>query len=185
AAIAREPVRERAPRRAQRPLFGWLAIPALAAAVVLAVVGLALWKENVGLKNAYQALRRQSADDQGAVDHARELLAMFTAPDAMRVTLVATKTQPQPQGKAMYLPRQGALLFMAGNLPPLPTKKTYELWLLPISGSPMPAGTFRPDAHGNAMVMDPPLPKGTEAKAFAVTIEPEGGSSTPTMPMVM
>ena len=39
AAIAREPVRERAPRRAQRPLFGWLAIPALAAAVVLAVVG--------------------------------------------------------------------------------------------------------------------------------------------------
>jgi hypothetical protein len=35
------------------------------------------------------------------------------------------------------------------------------------------------------MVMNPPLPIGLEAKAFAVTIEPEQGSATPTMPILM
>jgi hypothetical protein len=44
---------------------------------------------------------------------------------------------------------------------------------------------FKPDARGTAMVMNPPLPAGVEAKAFAITIEPEQGSSTPTMPIVM
>jgi anti-sigma-K factor RskA len=35
------------------------------------------------------------------------------------------------------------------------------------------------------VVINPPLPAGVEAKAFAITIEPEQGSTTPTMPIVM
>lgn len=35
------------------------------------------------------------------------------------------------------------------------------------------------------VVVNPPLPAGVEAKAFAITIEPEQGSTTPTMPIVM
>jgi anti-sigma-K factor RskA len=31
----------------------------------------------------------------------------------------------------------------------------------------------------------PPLPKGIEAKMFGVTVEDEGGSQTPTMPIIM
>jgi anti-sigma-K factor RskA len=185
AAIAREPGRVQAKREGRRSIWNWIAVPAFVAAIVLAVVAVVFWRQNTYLREAYQALLQQSAQDQAAVHHARELLAMFTAPEAVRVTLVATKTAPQPQGKAMYLPREGALLFMASNLAPPPERKIYELWLLPKGGSPMPAGTFRPDARGNALIMDPPLPKGTEAKAFAVTIEPEGGSSVPTMPILM
>ncbi|MBZ5680845.1 MAG: anti-sigma factor [Acidobacteriia bacterium] len=44
---------------------------------------------------------------------------------------------------------------------------------------------FKPDARGSATVINPPLPAGTEAKAFAITVENEAGSSTPTMPIVM
>jgi len=44
---------------------------------------------------------------------------------------------------------------------------------------------FKPDAHGSATVINPPLPAGVEAKAFAMTIEPKQGSSTPTMQIVM
>ena len=64
-------------------------------------------------------------------------------------------------------------------------QKAYELWLIPKSGAPIPAGVFKPDAQGSATVVNPPLPAGTEAKAFAITVEPEAGSSTPTMPIVM
>ena len=64
-------------------------------------------------------------------------------------------------------------------------KKAYELWLIPMQGAPVPAGVFKPDVHGSAMVVNPPLPPGIEAKTFAITIEPEGGSQNPTMPIVM
>jgi len=59
------------------------------------------------------------------------------------------------------------------------------LWLIPTSGAPVPAGIFKPDAHGNASVVNPPLPAGAEAKAFAITVENEAGSAAPTMPIVM
>ncbi len=181
-AIAQEP--RSAPQRGRAPKTRWFAVPALAA-MVLAIVCFALWGANVRLGRRYEALQRERVQNLRDVERARELLAMFNAPDAVHATLVAGKEKPQAQGKAMYLPRQGALLFMASNLAPLPPRKTYELWLVPMQGSPIAAGTFHPDEKGSAMVLDPPLPKGMEAKMFAVTVEAEGGSQTPTLPMVM
>ena len=177
-AIAREPRSQ--PARSPR----WFAVPAFAA-MALAIACFALWGVNVRLARRYEALQRERVQETRDVEHARELLAMFSAPDAVHATLVAAREKPQPQGKAMYLPRQGALLFMASNLAPLPANKTYQLWVLPMTGPPVPAGTFVPDARGSAMVMDPPLPRGIPARMFAVTVEAAGGSRTPTMPMVM
>jgi len=54
-----------------------------------------------------------------------------------------------------------------------------------MQGAPIPAGVFKPDTRGGAVVINPPLPSGVEAKAFAITIESEQGSTTPTMPIVM
>jgi anti-sigma-K factor RskA len=98
---------------------------------------------------------------------------------------VAAQTLPQPQGKAIYVRNRSSLIFLAGNMPPLPPQKAYELWLIPTKGAPIPAGVFKPDARGSATVIEPPLPAGVEAKTFAITVEPEQGSSTPTMPIVM
>lgn len=173
-----------APQRGRAPAARWFAIPAFAA-MVLAIVSFVLWGSNVRLSRRYEALQRERVQSLRDVERAHELLAMFNAPDAVHATLVAAKERPQAQGKAMYLPRQGALLFMASNLAPLPPQKTYQLWLMPMQGAPVPAGIFRPDDKGSAMVMDPPLPKGMAAKMFAVTVEAEGGSQSPTLPMVL
>ena len=114
------------------------------------------------------------------------MLALLSAPDAIRVTLVATNAKPQPQGKAIYRPQTGSLVFLASNFAPLPPEKAYELWLLPTSGAaPIPVGVFKPDSRGSASVLMPSLPKDLQAKAFAITIEPETGSSTPTMPIIL
>jgi anti-sigma-K factor RskA len=181
-AIAREP--RSAAASVGSPARRWFAIPAFAA-LLLAIACFFLWGSNARLSRRYEALKRERVQEMRDVERAHELLAMFNAPDAVHATLVAAKEKPQPQGKAMYLPRQGALLFMASNLAPLPAQKTYQLWLVPMQGAPIPAGTFRPDLKGSAMVMDPPIPKGMTAKMFAVTVEAAGGSQTPTMPMVM
>ncbi len=47
------------------------------------------------------------------------------------------------------------------------------------------AGLFKPDDHGNAVVMDHHMPEGVEGKAFAIIIENQQGSDTPTSPIVL
>jgi anti-sigma-K factor RskA len=79
----------------------------------------------------------------------------------------------------------GSLLFQANNLKLIAVDKTYELWVIPVSGDPIPAGLFRPDATGSASVLLPVIPSGVEAKAFGVTIEKAAGSATPTAPIVL
>jgi anti-sigma-K factor RskA len=103
----------------------------------------------------------------------------------MRVTLVAAKAPPQPQGRAIYDQGRSSLIFLASNMPSLPDKKAYELWLIPVQGPPIPAGVFKPDAHGSATVVNPPVPKDVQAKAFAITVENEEGATAPTPPILM
>jgi anti-sigma-K factor RskA len=179
-AIAQEP-RARVTART-RPW--WALVPSFAAAA-MALLAAYFWMQNSRLAGELADLREHSQQQRFELQRAREIVATLTATDAMTVTLVAAKTPAQPQGKVMYVKDRGGLIFLASNLPQVPSRKAYELWLIPMKGAPMPAGMFKPDARGSAMVLNPPLTAGVEAKAFAITVEPEAGSSTPTMPIVM
>jgi anti-sigma-K factor RskA len=116
---------------------------------------------------------------------ARVLLDVLTAPTAQKVLLTTGKTPPAPSARAVYLASRGALVLQANNMQPLPENKTYELWVIPASGAPIPAGLFRPDSSGNASVVLPPIPQGIPAKAFGITVENAGGSKTPTAPILL
>lgn len=162
----------------------WTLAPWFAAAALALVAGF-LWRQNIGLKQDLVQITGEQAHQQAQLEQAREIVSILTAPDAQVVTVVETNKPPQPQGRAIYMRSRGSLIFMANKVPAPPPQKAYELWLIPMQGSPIPAGVFRPDARGSATIINPPLPVGVEAKAFAITIEPEQGSSTPTMPIVM
>ncbi len=182
-AVAREP---RVPRLVQtQPRRSWWGVLGWAATAAVVIFALSLWRENSTLKATLASASSQSARSARELEELRRIAAPIIAPEAQHVTLVAAKTPPQPQGKAFYLRNRSSLVFLANNMPPLPPQKAYELWLIPTSGSPIPAGVFKPDAHGSASVVNPPLPAGVEAKAFAITIENEAGATTPTMPIVM
>jgi len=190
AAIKKEPRRQRMVLYHARP---WWAIAPVVASLVLAAFAFLMWRENSNLKQENadaqkkaESLSSELAQQRLDSEHARETLALLTSPDVQKVTLSTGKSVPQPSGKAMYLRNKGRLVFMASNLPQLPQSKTYELWLIPAGGAaPMPAGTFMPDEKGGAMMMDHTMPPGTEAKAFAVTVENAPGSEKPTMPIVL
>jgi Anti-sigma-K factor rskA len=164
------------------PWVGW------AVAAGLAVVTGNLYHERGDLRSVAATLASRLDHVTADASAAREVLDAMTDSSAMRVTLMPTGTAaPPPTGRATYIASKGALIFLASNLEPLQPTKTYELWLIPAGDgqNPIPAGTFRPDEHGNASVIMPPMPKGVEAKAFGVTVEDEGGSATPTMPIVL
>ena len=182
-AIAQEPRAQKSPAAARRSV-GWTVLPWLAAAAFLLLAGF-FWQQSDRLSQRVAELQGESSQQQAQLERAREVVSTLTSTDAMRVTLVAAQAPPQPQGKAIYVKDRSSLVFLASNMPPLPPQKIYELWLIPTNGAPIPAGVFKPDARGSATVIEPPLPAGVEAKTFAITVEPEQGSSTPTMPIVM
>jgi anti-sigma-K factor RskA len=167
---------------ARRSWWGWLGWAATAAVIVFAA---SLWKENSALRQSLASASAQTAQATRELEEIRRIAMPIIAPEAQRVTLVAMKTPAQPQGKAFYLRNRSNLVFVANNMPTLPPQKAYELWLIPMQGAPIPAGMFKPDARGSATVVNPPLPAGMEAKAFAITVENEAGAATPTMPIVM
>jgi len=181
-AIAKEP--RRIPVRPVKWRTWWRAFE-WAAAVAAVVVVLLLVRQNNDLQRRLAGLQSNSAGQQQQLSQAKQIIATLTSADAERYVLVAGKTPPQPQGRAIYVASSGTLVFLASNMPELPPQKVYELWLIPANGAPIPAGLFHPNAQGSAAVVKPPLPAGIEAKTFAITVEPEAGSPAPTTQPVM
>ena len=175
----------------REPSRSWSWIPwtaAAALAVVTAALGIKIFFMSQRLETADALLRReeQLMQRQNAETlRARALLDVLTAPTAQRVTLTTGKTPPAPTARAVYMASRGALILQASNMQQLPPNKTYELWVIPASGAPIPAGVFRPDWSGSGSVVLPSIPQGISAKAFGITIENEGGSTTPTLPIVL
>lgn len=164
------------------PWLGWIC------AAGLAVAGGKIYHER-------DALRQASTEQISRLDHlradgaaARQVLDALTDASAQRINLT-TKAQTSllPQGRVIYEAEKGTLIFFGTNLEALQPEKTYELWLIPAADgdAPIAVGTFRPDDRGNASLILPPLPKGVEAKAFGVTVEQEGGATSPTLPIVL
>jgi anti-sigma-K factor RskA len=168
------------PRR--RP---WALAFSFSMAAVLIVVAAFLWNENHTLKSSLADANRSYTQQQDQLIQAQDLVNTLTSQESRRVTLVAAKSTPQPQGKVFYLPGKAHLVFLASNMAPLPPDRVYELWLIPVTGAPIPAGLFKADAHGSGSIVNPPLHAGVEAKAFAITVEPESGSAAPTSQIIM
>ncbi len=160
---------------------GWAAAGALAAAGVFAV------RDNRMLRQQVQTQTASVA--QLTANNAKAQMVMQTLQSAstQRFVLARTDTAPVPSARVAYLPDQGTLVFQGSNLDALPPYKTYELWLIPAGEGqqPVPAGTFKPDARGYASVVLPEMPKGTIAANFGVTLEDDGGSSAPTLPILL
>jgi len=160
-------------------LMGWVTA---AAGVVIAAI---LWRTDARLSSRMATLQKEFNEQQTELQRAQEVTATLTATDALTVTIVPPGAAPQPQARAIYVPSRSSLIFLANNLPALPVRRAYELWLIPRSGSPISAGVFKPDVHGNVTVVNSRLPTGLETKTFAITVEPESGSRLPTSTPIM
>jgi hypothetical protein len=185
-AIAAEPRGVSLPEPAAAPQRSWLwsLVPAFAALGLLIFAG-AMWRGNVGLHDQLAELQGRSLDQTTQLERVNQELRLLTSPDAVHVSLNPQKSPKEPSGTAIFSPSQKRMIFMANNLPAVPEGKAYELWVIPANGAPIAAGVFKPDEHGNAVIMDHPLPENVQAKAFAITVENEAGSDKPTSPIVL
>jgi len=162
---------------------GWSLALAGAMAVLLVAAGI----DDAHKRAEVDAL--QGLVQRGAADTAQlnELMDLLTSSQAKRVSLrPGPVTTPPPDGRVVYAARSGKLLLTASNLHPLPAGKVYELWILQPGGKkPLPAGTFSPDATGNATMILADAPPDLSVQGFGVTVENAGGAQTPTLPIVL
>lgn len=84
-----------------------------------------------------------------------------------------------PKGKVFVNPSSGVVL-MATNLPPAPAGKAYEMWVIPKSGNPVPAGMFQSQTDGSATHVQPGPVDIASLGAVAVTLEDAAGAPQPT-----
>ncbi len=166
------------PERA--PFRRWSFAFRAAVALILLAAVLLEWRQVRSLRKTNADLQQQLAQLQSDSAQARAMAETIKAPDAMKLTLVAVNAKMQPTAHVFCSTQQGRVFLIANDLAPLGKGKMYELWLLPKSGAPVPAGMFQSGADWNAHMMHSGLPRGMEAKGFAITIEPEQGSLAPT-----
>lgn len=168
------------PGRGKGFWIGW------ATAAGFAIATIALTVQNRALSDELHDQLKLVTGLAAQASRAQQVLEVLTAPAAQRVTLTEGKAAPAPSARATYLPERGGLVLLATDLKPLPSDKTYQLWVIPANGSaPVPAGIFRPDARGTATLVLPTLAAGLQAKALGVTIENAGGATAPTLPIVL
>lgn len=161
----------------------WLLAAASIAIVALGLYALALQSK---LRETDAALRsaqaRLAAADtrvaslERASDETSRIALVASAPDAVRVDLAGQAPAPDARGRAFWSPTRGVAL-AADALPPLPQGRVYQLWLV-TADAKVGAGLLRPDASGR--LLGASQTTGVRPVAIALTIEPEGGVSSPT-----
>ena len=83
----------------------------------------------------------------------------------------------RPKGRVFVSPGNG-VAFIGAGLPRIDSDKTFEVWVVPAKGNPVPAGVFESQPDATAVFVRPgPV---DDAAAIQVTVEPEGGSPQPT-----
>lgn len=186
AALIESPEQTKSPVTLGRLWPRWLTLAPAALALLLAAFSTGLLLEIQRLKDANANMANELHLEQVQSAQAKEIVAMLKDPRAQQMTLVNAKTPPQPQVKTIYVRDKGHVLLIANNLAQPPDKMAYELWLMPADGGPpMPCGTFKTDWRGHGLMLHPMKTAGVDAKSFAVTMEPETGSESPTSPILM
>jgi anti-sigma-K factor RskA len=153
------------------------------AAVVFAAIALFFWVSNQRLANEIEVLRKAAIEQKAQLDHFKAVSQMVLSPDTVTVNLASARPDFAGSGRVIYNARRGALMY-SGSVPPLAAGKAYELWVVPKTGNPIPAGLLSVSASGEGSVVLPSIPAGVAYKAFAITLEPAGGTPAPTGPFV-
>ena len=165
----------------ERGSLGWTAFLAAALAISLCAAVYFAGRERDFAQTSVR-LRDQLGRQNVELVGLNEAFAILNGPRTKVVSFGANQAQ-SPQGKVFVNPSAGVLL-IASHLPPAPSGKVYEMWMLLKDGKPVRAGEFQSRSDGAAMHVHRGSLDMSAAGAVAMTMETEGGADRPTMPAV-
>lgn len=151
--------------------FGSLGAMAAVVLLTALIVGLVvLWQQN-GRMREELALSKQFVE-------------LVTTPGARVSELKGIDLGAGATASLAY-DQNGHAMLMANKLPQPPQGKAYQLWFIVGKNPPMPGKTFSPDNTGKGMLKEQMPREAMNSAIFAITMEPESGSSAPTSPIYL
>jgi hypothetical protein len=152
--------------------FGWTLSLALALALALFAAVYFGGRER-DLANELARVREQSNRQTVELTRVNQAFAILTGADTTITPFGEGRSNAK--GKVYVSPSHGVLL-IAGDLPPAPPGKAYEMWIVR-DGKAKAAGMFQSAPDGSAMHMQHTTV--ANADAVAVTLENEAGADQP------
>jgi anti-sigma-K factor RskA len=128
----------------------------------------------------YLHVREQLAESQLQNGQNLQIIRVLEKPGNTHIFLAQNSTVPSKAN--VYWDKQNSKWLVAAEMSPAPPGKVYQLWF--IAPGPKSAGLIPtlPDGRG-FVTIDVPGDIG-KINAAAITLEPEGGSAAPTMPIL-
>jgi len=136
------------------------------------------WQEAATLANTLLAEKTVLAAEkdllQASAKEGKDLLALIANPDIRLVNLKGTENHPEASALVAWNPQSTEVYLWVNDLPQPAEDQQYQLWAI-VDGQPVDAGVFEMDGGSKQMkAFD-------KAQAFAITLEPKGGSVAPTL----
>ncbi|GAA4360988.1 hypothetical protein GCM10023185_27790 [Hymenobacter saemangeumensis] len=162
---------------------------AASVALLLSLIGNALlysrWQEaNTNLlalqgdQTRWAATQASYQQQQGELRAIREQNQILRSDEFRAVALAGTPAAPTAKARVLYNPATRKVYVDVKNLPALPAGKQYQLWALD-KGKPVDAGMLAATTVAGDSLQQ--MKDIASAQAFAMTVEPEGGSVNPTL----
>jgi cbb3-type cytochrome oxidase subunit 3 len=155
----------------------------VAAASIILLAGVAYWAFSTNGK--YQNLQQANAELKNQLEQstARQAELDKTAqtlqsPFLKTATLQGTANSPGSFANVYWDSTTKDVWLLVNNMPAPVSAKQYQLWAL-LNGKPIDLGVIEPNIWQKKLLVKMKNVQGAEA--FAITLEPQGGSPSPTM----
>ncbi|WP_268225017.1 anti-sigma factor [Sinomicrobium oceani] len=165
----------------------WLAYTGWAASVVLLIGLFLLFNQNSDLKNTLNDTRNKNiqleieiADTRNEVERTKTLLDVMRDPHMLKIPLEGQQAAPEAYA-AIYWDKENHVAYVdAKGLPEPPEGMVYQIWSLKMDPlTPTSIGLLDKFASDDNKMFE--LRNANASEGFGITLEPEGGSKTPTM----
>ena len=191
---------DRTAHAAERAAMRWRVVGTIAAGIALAMSGLlarstrladqrsaqldALARANAELTARLDIQERTLASLRESVAAQGQVLRVLGGPGTQTAAL-APQGERTGRGRVLLDRATGEAAIVVADLDPSAAGKTYELWAIRGDRPPEPAGLFTVGADRVGAARANHIERPGEVTAFAVSIEPAGGSPAPTGPVVL
>ncbi|MDO7170692.1 anti-sigma factor [Mariniflexile sp. AS56] len=170
-----------------KPKYNWLTYSGWAASVVLAA-GL-LWtvgqndqlKSDIQISETQQSLLETQIDNsKNNLEQANTLISVLRDDSITKVPLAGQGNFASTYAKVYWDKNTERIFLDAQGLPAPPEGKVYQVWSLKLSPlTPTSLGTIDNFTSDSNKIFE--IKNANESEAFGITLEPAGGSKTPTM----
>lgn len=141
----------------------YLRLAVAASLALMAAAAILFWRQAERLQNELEQVKSS------------------TSSSLRLIQMDGQEAAPQSSG-SIYWDVEKNRWVVAVTLPPLPAGKVYQLWFV-TPDAKISAGLIRPDSGGKGVALVEVPRNINKLAAAAITLEPEGGSEQPTMPI--